>query len=132
MSALQIAIDKLVATAGVTAITTAAGIYPEEMPQNALMPCIVVNIVSGQDEHMLTGAGGYYRHRVSVECNAANPLVAQQLGNAVMAALQTNVNATIGDFTGVSTSFADTELTGRSDDRSASRRILDFFIRWRF
>ena len=131
MSALQIAIDKLVATAGVTAITTAARIYPVEMPQAAVAPCVVVNVISGQDEHMLTGAGRYYRHRVSIDCIAADPLVAQQLGDAVMGALDNNVNATIGDFTGVSTYFADTDLTDSANDRSSFRRVLDYFIRWR-
>ena len=131
MSALQIAIDKLVATSAVTDITTTAGIYPEEMPQGASPPCVVVNVVSGQDEHMLTGAGRYYRHRVTIDCIAADPLVAQQLGDAVMGALDNNVNATIGDFTGVSTYFADTDLTDSANDRSAFRRVVDFFIRWR-
>lgn len=131
MSALKIAVTKLAATSAVTDITTAVGIYPITMPQAAVPPCLIVNVVSGQDEHMLTGAGKYYRHRVSVECLATTALGAEALGAAVMTALQDNANATIGSFTGVATQFADSDRTDFSDDRSVYRRTVDFFIRWR-
>ncbi|AZO29424.1 DUF3168 domain-containing protein [Mesorhizobium sp. M1B.F.Ca.ET.045.04.1.1] len=131
MSALEIAITKLTATSAVTSITTAAGIYPIDLPQGASAPCLVVNIVSGFDEQMLDGAGKYYRHRVTVECNAYTADEAMALGDAVMSALQENINATIGSFSGVTTQFADLDRTDTSDDRSTYRRLLDFFIRWR-
>lgn len=131
MSALSIAITKLKATSAVTTKTTAARIYPVDLPQGASPPCLVVNIASGYDEHMLTGAGKYYRNRVTVECNAETPLEVVDLGDAVMAALQDNINATIGAFTGVTTQFADLDRTDYSDDRTTYRRTLDFFIRWR-
>lgn len=131
MSGLSIAITKLVATPAVTAITTSARIYPIMFPQNAALPCVVVNITSGRDEHMLTGAGGYYQQRVTVECLAESASAAMTLGDKVRSALESNVNATIGSFTGVSTQFADFERTDYSDDRSTYRRSLDFFIRFR-
>ncbi|AMX93619.1 MULTISPECIES: DUF3168 domain-containing protein [Mesorhizobium] len=131
MSALSIAITKLKATSAVTTKTTAVRIYPIDLPQGATMPCLVVNIASGYDEHMLTGAGKYFRNRVTIECMAATPEEVMSLGDAVMTALQDNVNATIGAFTGVATQFADLDRTDYSDDRATYRRTLDFFIRWR-
>ena len=131
MSALEIAVTKLGATSSVTTITGAIGIYPISLPQTAAPPCVLVNIVSGQDEHMLTGAGKLYLHRVSVECLATTAAGVMALGDAVMAALEDNANATIGSFTGVSTQWADIDRTDLSDDRTVYRRTLDFFIRWR-
>ncbi|TIX28923.1 DUF3168 domain-containing protein [Mesorhizobium sp.] len=131
MSALSIAITKLKATSAVTSKTTAARIYPVDLPQGASQPCLVVNIASGYDEHMLSGAGKYYRNRVTVECNAPTSEAVMALGDAVMAALEDNVNATIGTFTGITTQFADLDRTDYTDDRTTYRRTLDFFIRWR-
>lgn len=131
MSALAIAITKLKATPAVTSLTTAAGVYPIDMPQQATAPCLVVNLTSGYDEHMLSGAGKYYRNRITVECLAVGPEAVVALGDAVLAALQDNVNATIGAFTGVTTQFADLDRTDFSNDRTTYRRTLDFFIRWR-
>lgn len=131
MSALTIAITKLATTSAVTDLTGTVGVYPINFPQTAVMPCVVVNIVSGFDEKMLTGAAKFYRHRVSVDCLADTALGAMALGDAVMSALEDNVNATIGSFTGVSSQFADTDRTDFSDDRSVYRRTLDYFIRWR-
>lgn len=130
MSALEIAVTKLSTTAGVTAIV-GVGVYPIDLPQTATPPCVIVNVAGGQDEHMLTGAGRYYRHRVSVECLAISAAGAMALRNAVMAALDNNANATIGDFSGVATQFADFERTDYSDDRTTYRATVDFFIRWR-
>lgn len=131
MSALSIAITKLAATSAVTSKTTVARIYPIVFPQTASLPCLVANVVSGYDEHMLDGAGKYYRNRISIECLAASAEEVIALGDAVMSALQDNVNATIGAFTGVTTQFADLDRTDYSDDRTTYRRTLDFFIRWR-
>ncbi len=131
MSALSIAITKLKATSAVTSRTTTARIYPVDLPQGASQPCLIVNITSGYDEHMLSGAGKYYLNRITVECNAQTPQEVMDLGDAVMAALQDNVHATIGAFVGVTTQFADLDRTDYSDDRTTYRRTLDFFIRWR-
>lgn len=131
MSALSIAVTKLKATSAVTTKTTAARVYPIDLPQGASQPCLVVNLISGYDEHMLTGAGKYYRSRVSVECMATTPESVMALGDAVMAALEDNVNATIGTYVGVTTQFADLDRTDYADDRTTYRRVLDFFVRWR-
>lgn len=131
MSALHIAIDKLKATGGVTAIVGAKGIYPIQLPQTATLPCLEINIVGGSDQHMLTGAGGYYEHRVSIRCFAADALGVIDLGNAVLAALQDNINVTIGSFSGVNTRWADLDFTEVSDERQTAMRVLDFYIRWR-
>lgn len=131
MSALEIAVTKLKATSAVTSKTTAVRIYPIDLPQGAQQPCLVVNIASGYDEHMLTGAGKYYRHRITVECLAATPEAVIALGDAVMTAMEDNVNATIGAFAGVTTQLADLDRTDYTDDRTTYRRTLDFFVRWR-
>lgn len=131
MSAIDIAIAKLVATPGVTNITTPARIYPIVVPQTAEAPFIVVNIVTGRDDLLLAGAGQYYLGRVSVDCCAATASAAVALGNAVMAALQDVVKESIGAYTDVDIYFATTDMTDVADDRSMCRRLLHFYVRWR-
>lgn len=131
MSAIGIVVTKLKTTAGVTALVPSARIYPVIFPQGVTAPAIVVNIVGGRDEQMLTGAGKFYEHRVSVECLAVDGSTAVAIGDAVMAALQDVVKATIAGHAGTDVAFADTDVTDYADDRSLARRILHFRVRWR-
>lgn len=130
MSALAIVIAKLKATSGVTSITGAKGIYPIDLPQDASPPCVIANIVTGDDELMLTGAGKYYRGLVTVECLAVTPDAVIALGNAVIAALEDVVSQTLAGHV-ANILKGNSDFTDISDDRSTYRRTVDFKVRWR-
>lgn len=137
MSALSIAIAKLRSVAGVTALVPAARIFPIEAPQELAPPFIIINLTSERDEQLLNSAGGYFDSRISVECVGATGTSANDIGEAVKKALQNvikqdivSLGASPVTYLGVDIMKADTDLTDRADDRSLSRRIIDFYVRW--
>jgi hypothetical protein len=131
MSAIQIVIHKLVGNAGVTNITTVNKLFPVQAPQNTDAPYIAVNLVSGRDEHMLQGDGGYYRSRVSVECIGLTAAVVLDLGDAVIEALGSTLKQAFLSFKDVDITFADVDITQPNDSQTACQRILHYFVQWR-
>lgn len=132
MSAIQIVTKALAAAAGVTGITTAGGIYPIDLPQNAKAPPVVlVNLDSGEDTYLINGPGEYYRQRVEVVCLGSTSHDATRLGNAVLSVLKAMINATLPGYVDISIMQGETDVTDRSDDRTLYRRIIHFIVRWR-
>lgn len=134
MSALAIVTKKLTTYAALNAVVPAGSVHSFEAPQGLASPYIVLNLVSESDEQMLRGAAAYFDSRVQVECIDASGTKANNIGELVKMALQNVVkeNITVGAtvFQGVDIYKADSDLTDRSDDRSVSRRIMDFYVRW--
>ena len=66
----------------VSAITTVAStrIYRGHLPQDATLPAIVYQAVSGNDTPHLTGSGNFGMTRIQIDCYAANPTDANSLG----------------------------------------------------
>lgn len=131
MSAIQIATYILSRNAAVKAIATAAKVFPIDAPQNTVAPYITVNLVSGQDEHLLDGAGKYYQHRVTVESIGRSPAEALNLGDAALAAVENTIKQHVDTFVDVDIHFADVDFTQPNDSRTAYQRVQQFYIRWR-
>lgn len=131
MSGLTIVSGVLVANAPVTAVTTRGRIYPISAPQNAVAPFIVLNQVGGADGLHLNGQNEYPLHRIMVECNATTGTQAHDLGELVLDALRNTIKARIGRFKDVDVTEAGPEITDYSDDRTMSRRVLQFYVRFR-
>lgn len=131
MSALSIVRTKLAATAAVTALVSNR-IYPIIFPQEAVLPCIVLNIISGADiAAHLAGQGGYYRHRIRTEMLDDDASDLDSLSDAVLAALNGVIKATIANCVDVDILFGGLDMTDYSDDRTTFRRLLDFDVTWR-
>jgi len=129
--AIAITRTVLIASAAVLALVDRNSVYPILFPQNAVPPCLVLNIVGNRDEQMLSGPGGYFEARVGVECLAETPSAAIELGTAVLSALGGIVKQTVGTATDVDITFAGIDYTDSSDDRSMCRRILHFTVRYK-
>lgn len=130
MSAIEIVITKLKATAAVTALVPKASHYPIMWPEAAQPPAIVINIAGDSDEQMLSGAGKYYETRVRIESMAVSGTAVIAIGNAVRDALQDIVKATIAGFHDVDITY-NGQFTDWADDRSMARVVSDFSVRWR-
>lgn len=129
MSTLEIAITRLKAVTAVTDIVTANRIYPVAAPQKAVAPYVVVGLAAEEDEQLLAGAAKLYKGRVQVDCVAADGNNADLLGEAVKAALEDVVKASIAGKT-VDSEKDGIDFTQVSDDRTAFRRVIGFYIRW--
>lgn len=88
MKAIDLAIAVLKASTAVVAITTHSRIYPVTAPQGMTLPHVVVNLIAGDDEQLLGGAGHLFTSRIQVDCIATSVALAAQLGEAVNAALE--------------------------------------------
>jgi len=62
-------------------------IYPQLLPQNPTYPAITYNQVSAVRVHVLAGAGGKARRRISVNCWATTAKAAEALADAVRRSL---------------------------------------------
>lgn len=132
MSSIQIANHLLSASSAVTDITTADRIFPIFAPQNSDAPYLVVNQVSGNDQHLLGGDGQYFRDRVSIECIGRTAVEVTDLGNAVRAALKWIIKQSFLSFKDVDVTFADVDMTQPNDTRTACQRVIHFFVQWRY
>lgn len=103
-------------------------------------PFTVLNIVSGNDASMLSGAGRYFDTRVSVECTSLSGSLTNRMGEAAIAALGDIVKQNVWSSGGspstliavdVDIEMAGSDITDTSDDRSTFRRVIDFAVRWR-
>jgi hypothetical protein len=130
LSALTIVNTTLLDAPGVTSLV-GTKVYPVVSPAQTAPPVIVVNRVSGDDDAMLSGAMRYYRNRMQVDCIAVTAKSAEQIGEAVLDALNGVVKATIAGCMDVDILFASTDQTDFADDRSIFRRLLQFNVRWR-
>lgn len=131
MSGVSIVITKLLADADVTAVTTKGGIYPEVVPQNGRIPCVITRLVGGADGLHLSGQNDYFVHRVSVECVASTATAASELGDKAYEALKNTMHESVGGFSEATIVFADTDMFDYSDDRTSFRRVMHFRVRWR-
>lgn len=129
MSALAIAIARLKQVTGVTSVVTATKIYAMLAPQTVPAPYVLVNLISEPDEPMLDGAGRYYESRVSIEAIGTTGAEANSLGEAIKGI--DVVKASIAGCTDVDIWKADSDYSDYADDRTAFRRTMDFYIRWR-
>lgn len=128
MSAIVITIATLSASADVTALV-GSNVSVEDGLPTATMPKIQVGIANEDEGYTLSGASGFPQARVTVECIAASPSVAQKIGVAVKKALN--------DFTGtVGVYWANfqkegTEYQDRNDDLTVFRLIIDYLVDWK-
>lgn len=132
MNGIDIVIHFLKAATAVTNITTRAGIYPIEAPQN-LTPSkyLILNFAGGNDGKLLSGAAGYPQQRVRVECIAPSGSGALELGDAVLNTLKSIVKQAISGARDIDIEWADFDLTDPADALAQARRTLDFYVRWR-
>ena len=68
---------------------------------------------------------------MQVDCIAANPDAAVELGEAVMGALNGVIKETFADCTDIDILFASTDFTDYGEDREIFRRVLQFRVHWR-
>lgn len=130
MSAIAIVLNKLKGTPAVVTVVPKANMHPIMWPQTAQPPALVVNLVGGSDPQMLVGAARYYDARVRIECMAltGNDVVA--IGEAVKAAIESVVKATVGSFRDVDIAYL-SDFTDWADDRSMARHTADYSVRYR-
>lgn len=131
VSALAIVTTALKNAPAVTNITTAAKIYPGEVPKAIAAPFLTVNLVGEPDGQLLEGAAGYPESRVQVECIGPDMDTANALGEAVKTALQSIVKQTIATRTDVDIRKDGVDFTEPATDQSYSRRLIGFYVRWR-
>lgn len=130
MSAIQIVNGVLSDDSDVTDLAT-GGIFAIETPQGTEAPYITINLVSGKDELMMTGAGKYFLHRVTVESIGRTGIEVMNLGDAVLESLGDIVKQEIEGFKDVDMYSADVDFTQPNDSRTAFQRVQQFFVRWR-
>jgi hypothetical protein len=137
MSSLSLTIKTLLAGTEVTDLVEQR-IYPVQAPQDAGYPNIVVYRTSEDEEELLAGASQYPEARISVECRASgsNPDAdADRLGEAVVAWLRDKVRYAIGgcavEFRRQGSDETIPSRQARDGIPVVSRRIIDFYVRWR-
>lgn len=137
MSGVEIAVKSLLAASGVTAkVGQRIGIG--NPPMGWALPLIIVRRVSEDDEKLLGGHPTWPVTRVSLEILTAGDEVAlEEIGEAVDAALKPLHNYAVAGYVATFTKEG-TDETGDSSEEiapsgyaTASRRIIDYYIRWR-
>jgi hypothetical protein len=115
----------LTGTAGITAIV-ANRVFVRRVPQGASSPHILIIPVTGRSEDDLLEVGGQHTYRVTVEARSGSSLEADDLGNAICAALDnftgTSAGLAIDRIRRVSEAFLDDEAT------QTFRRAIDFYV----
>lgn len=130
MSALTIINAVLADIEEVTAIVDNR-IFPVEAEQMQEKPYLVTNIISAKDESLISSAGRYPRHRVSIDCIAKKATLSNKLADIIFDRLPDVIKATVGDFKDVDIMFADVDFTQPDKNGTARMRTLHFFVRWR-
>lgn len=135
MSALVITIQKLL-NSDVAALV-GNRIFPTAAPQEALKPYLIVTKPDEQSRIHLEGPGKYPRSRVSIECNADTAVEVDRLGTKLYDAFANMVNEVVLDGQSPPLSQykatitpADFDFDDYSDDRTAYRRVVDFYVDW--
>lgn len=133
MSAIEI-VDKIL-TADPDVKQLCKWVFPINAPQNQAPPYYVLNLSGGNDQPLLSGAGQYYRHRVSVEAVAGTGTLAVQMGSAALTALRENIKAEVivgrARYIDVDIIFANVDETTSSPSRDVFVRLLQFNVMWR-
>jgi len=130
-SAMQIVKTSLAAISAVTAIAPATRHYPVRAPEHVTAPYILFRLATEGDEELLSGPAGYYESRVTVECISDSVTTADALGEQVKRGLGAVTKATVGEATDVDIYKAATDFLDFDDARQASRRVIDFYLRWK-
>jgi hypothetical protein len=123
------------------AITAVVGqqIWLSRAKQGAIQPYILIHKPGQVNEQLLSGDAGYPESRVSIECVGKSAAETENLGNTVFDVLKQVANAIVDDGQSptsvigrdVTITTSDFDVDDYSDDRSAYRRIIDFYVRWR-
>lgn len=135
MSALVITTQTLLANAGVTAIV-GKNVFPVYIPQAYAAPAVIVHLISQEEEVLLQGATIWPEARVSLECRANDAIVADRLGEAVIAALRDKHLYQISGFEvtfrkeGTDETTSE-DVTGPQGSPYSARRIIDHYLRFR-
>lgn len=127
-----------VAPGGVVALAP-GGIFTGYIPQTVTGSAIAVYLVAQDEEELLQGATQWPEARVSVECRASSPEIADKMGEAVIAWLRDKDRYSVMLTTGTyEASFRkegsdedDISQENVQDLPVASRRIIDFYLRYR-
>lgn len=129
MSAVQIVIQALLGEPGVAAFV-GDRITIAPVPRQMDMPALSVYLVSENDGYHMQGANEFPESRVTVECLAEDPGVADRLGKAVIVALR-NFRGAIGSYRDIAIFKDGSDQQDNDAQASVMRRIIDFRVRWR-
>lgn len=129
MSAREIAIALLLNDAPVTAVV-GQRIWPSVAEQRSAMPYILVHKPSQLNRQLVEGDAAWAQSRVSFECIAASAAAADALGDLLYQAFKDVTERTV-EYRTVTMRPADLDVDDFSDDRSAYRRIVDFYVDWK-
>lgn len=114
------------------AVTAICGqrIYWGMAPQDAGLPAVVLNIISGADRPHLRGTDGLWIYRVQADCYGINRPAARSLSAAVIATLN---GAGASNTTGIRGAFVEGTREDFEDAAHGrpSRISHDFIIHWR-
>lgn len=139
MSPLQIITQLLLQNDDVAGLV-GGNIRSFQAEQGLEPPYIVLQLAGGGDEQMLTGSAKYPDKRVSVAVIALDGVEADDIGNAVIAALGDVIKQTVTSAEGspseviaqdVDVMESDSDYTDWSEDQTTVRRVIDFNVRWR-
>jgi len=136
MTALQIIIDILLAYAPLNA-AIGGRVYPVSAPQKATLPYIVVNRVSEDEGEILSGASGILEARMSVSVVASSAGDADLIGEVANKALRNVTGLQLSEGSppvaaSVTVRRDGSDFTDHSDDRSVTRRVIDYRIEGRW
>jgi sorbitol-specific phosphotransferase system component IIA len=138
MSGVLVAQSKLLSVAAVTSLLGGNAIFLSEAPERQAKPYIVIHKPAQGNPQLLQGDAGMPRSRVSFEIIANNALERERIGEALFNALKDVTRETVLIFNSGSpsefyeASFIPTDFDhdDASNDRSAFRRIIDFYVDW--
>lgn len=136
MNALTIFRQLLAENSGVTDLVDTR-IYVAMRKQNDPLPALVIRSVYEDQDIVLAGARQGFENRMSVECIAASAGAAQDLGEAVKAALESVIHHSILSDESPPTVEAKatcwkegTDILDFTEEPEIFRRIIDFRMRW--
>ena len=98
-------------------------------PQGAILPAVVLNVVSSLTDMHMNGSGGLEQGRVQVDCYGDTFAVAKLLSRAVIATLHFYRGG--GFFFINQLSTRDSRESGSNEAERAYRTSLDFNTAWR-
>lgn len=120
-----------------TAVSDIVGqrIYADKLPQNAVLPAVVLKIQSERLDHSLQGLSGIVATRIQVECYATTRITSNALADTV---IWCGIDKIKGMYTGLNIrgvmvedgrrSYEDDETGGGDDARYVSQ--FDFQVHW--
>lgn len=112
-------------TAGITAIV-GANIFPDVLPRNPTYPGMTYTVVGAKQDPTFT-TRGTQRVRVEIVCESMQALQAEQLRNAVDAALN-GYQGTLSDGTVIQNAERIGVMPGYDHDALVYRRMIEFYM----